>query len=174
MISPPILRHRAGGCPYGETMLLARLPPQQSNLSRHRAWGFTHLCLYACCPCRVGSRRIHRRPRKGCISGFNKPKIDLMCPGMAGWEPEVQRLVLALAVTATMLCCASAARAQAVICPLPPWYPRGWELMVRYQCIIYGYGPSYYPPAYYRYPTAYPYQREQVHRRPYLRPGWWW
>src|SRR5262249_20737394 len=143
MISPPILRHRAGGCPYGETMLLARLPPQQSNLSRHRAWGFTHSCLYACCPCRVGSRRIHRRPRKGCISGFNKPKIDLMCPGMASWEPEVQRLVLALAVTATMLCCASAARAQAVICPIPPWYPRGWELMVRYQCIIYGYyGPS--------------------------------
>jgi len=109
-----------------------------------------------------------------------------MCPEMTGWEPEVQRLVLALAVTATMLCCASAARAQAAICPLfPSWYPRGWELMVRYQCIIYGYGPSYYPPAYYSYPTAYPpayysyptaypRQREQVHRRPYLRPGWWW
>jgi len=112
----------------------------------------------------------------GRISGFNKTEIDLMCPEMmAGWEAEVQRLVLALAVTTTMLCCASAARAQAVICPpLPPWYPRGWELMVRYQCVIYGYGPSYYPPAYYRYPTAYPLQREQVHRRPYLRPGWWW
>jgi hypothetical protein len=114
-------------------------------------------------------------PVAGRISDFNKTEIDLMCPEMmAGWEAEVQRLVLALAVTATMLCCASAARAQAVICPpLPPSYPRGWELMARYPCIIYGYGPSYYPPAYYRYP-AYPLQREQVHRRPYLRPGWWW
>jgi hypothetical protein len=36
----------------------------------------------------------------GRISGFNKTEIDLMCPGMAGWEAEVQRLVLALAVTA--------------------------------------------------------------------------
>jgi len=101
---------------------------------------------------------------------------------MAGREAEVQRLVLVLAVTATMLCCGSVARAQVAICPLfPPWYPRGWELMVRYQCIIYSYGPSYYPPAYYSYPTAYysyptayPHQRERVHRRPYLRPGWWW
>ena len=113
---------------------------------------------------------------EGQISGFNKTEIDLMCSEMmAGWEAEVQRLVLALVVTATMLCCASAARAQAVICPpLPPWYQRGWELMARYPCVIYGYGPSYYPPAYYRHPTAYPLQREQVHRRPYLRPGWWW
>src|SRR5262249_46239400 len=124
-----------------------------------------------------GASLIHEGHDGGGLSGFNKAEIDLMCPGMAGWEAEVQRLVLVLAlvVTATMLCCASAARAQAVICPpLPPWYPRGWELMVRYQCVIYGYGPSYYPPAYYRYPTAYPLQREQVHRRPYLRPGWWW
>jgi hypothetical protein len=98
--------------------------------------------------------------------------MDLMCPGMADWEAEVQRLVLA--VTATMLCCASAARAQAVICPpLPPWYPSGWELMVRYPCVTYVYGPSYYSRAYYPYP-AYPLQRERVHRRPYLRPGWWW
>jgi len=113
---------------------------------------------------------------RGGFQRFNKTEIDLMCPGMAGWKAEVQRLVLALAVTATMLCCASAARAQAVICPplLPSWYPRGWELMARYPCVIYGYGPSYYPTAYYRYPTAYPLQREQVHRRPYLRPGWWW
>src|SRR5215470_19308075 len=104
-----------------------------------------------------------QRAKIGRISDFNKTEIDLMCPGWAGWEAEVQRLVLALAVTATMLCCASAARAQAVICPpLPPGYPRGWELMVRYQCVIYGYGPSYYPPAYYR-PAAYPLQREQVH-----------
>ncbi len=109
------------------------------------------------------------------IPGFNKTEIDLMCPEMAGWETEMQRLVSALTVIATLLCCGSATRAQVVICPLlPPGYPRGWELMVRYQCVIYGYGPSYYSPAYYRYPTAYPYQREQVHRRPYLRPGWWW
>jgi hypothetical protein len=26
------------------------LPSQQSNLRRHRAWGFTHSCPYACCP----------------------------------------------------------------------------------------------------------------------------
>jgi hypothetical protein len=117
----------------------------------------------------------------GADSGFNKTEIDLMCAGMAGREAEMQPLALALAVTATMLCCGSATRAQvlypaefAVCQPLPPWYPRGWELMARYPCVIYGYGPSYYPPAYYRYPTAYPLQREQVHRRPYLRPGWWW
>src|SRR5215831_15909263 len=113
---------------------------------------------------------VYRRSDVGGFQvSFNETEIDLMCPGMAGWEAEVQRLVMAPAVTA------SAARAQAVICPPPPsWYPRGWELMVRYPCVSYGYGPSYYPPAYYRYPTAYPLQREQVHRRPYLRPGWWW
>jgi hypothetical protein len=111
---------------------------------------------------------------RGGIPGFNKTEIDLMCPEMAGWEAEMQRLVSALAVTATMLCCGSAARAQVVICPpLPPSYPRGWELMVRYPCVTYVYGPSYYSPAYYPYPT-YPHQRERVHRRPYLRPGWWW
>src|SRR5215813_7051028 len=27
-----------------DVTLLARLPPQQPNLSRHRAWGFTHSC----------------------------------------------------------------------------------------------------------------------------------
>jgi hypothetical protein len=95
----------------------------------------------------------------------------------------MQRLALALAVTATMLCCGSATRAQAEFAacqPLPPWYPRGWELMVRYPCVIYAYGPAYYPPAYYPYPAAYPHQRlsihaaHRIHRRPYLRPGWWW
>jgi hypothetical protein len=111
---------------------------------------------------------------RGGVPGFNKTEIDLMCPEMAHWETEMQRLVSALAVTATMLCCGSAARAQVVICPpLPPSYPRGWELMVRYPCVTYVYGPSYYSPAYYPYP-AYPHQRERVHRRPYLRPGWWW
>src|SRR5262249_58455745 len=65
---------------------------------------------------------------------------------------KMQRL--AVAVTATMLCCASATRAQAgtffypaefAACqPLPSWYPRGWELMVRYPCVTYAYGPAYY------------------------------
>ena len=101
----------------------------------------------------------------------------------------MQRLALALALTAITLCCGSATRAQAggaypvefAVCqPLPSWYPRGWELMVRYPCATYVYGPSYYPPAYYPYPAAYPRQRvsihavHRVHRRPYLRPGWWW
>jgi len=31
----------------GDVPLLARLPPQQSNLRRHRAWGFHHLRLRA-------------------------------------------------------------------------------------------------------------------------------
>ena len=119
--------------------------------------------------------KFTRAKIRGGIPGFNDTEIDLVCLEMAGWEAEVQRLVLALAVTATMLCCGSSARAQVLICPpLPPWYPRGWELMARYPCVTYVYGPSYYSPAYYRYPTAYPLQREQVHRRPYLRPGWWW
>jgi hypothetical protein len=102
----------------------------------------------------------------------------------------VQRLVLALAlavtVTAAMLCWGSAASAQGVypafaVCPpLPPWYPRGWELMLRQPCVSYAYAPSYYAPAYYSYPAAYPLHRVssravyRVHRRPYLRPGWWW
>jgi hypothetical protein len=46
-----------------------------------------------------------------------------------------------------------------VRCYLPPWYPRGWELMIR-PC-----APYYY---------SVPYRAHRVHRRPYLRPGWWW
>jgi hypothetical protein len=98
----------------------------------------------------------------------------------------VQRLSLALAVTAITLCCGTVTRAQVstvypvglTVCqPLPSWYPRGWELMIRYPCATYVYGPSYYPAT---YPSVYPYQRvstrsvHRVHRRPYLRPGWWW
>jgi len=109
---------------------------------------------------------------------------------MVDREAEVQRLALTLAVAATMVCYGSATRAQAgtafypvafAACqPLPPWYPRGWELMVRYPCVTYVPGASYYPPAYYPYPAVYPHQRvsihatHRVHRRPYLRPGWWW
>jgi len=29
------------------------------------------------------------KARSGRICGFSKPKIDLMCPGMAGWETEL-------------------------------------------------------------------------------------
>ena len=100
----------------------------------------------------------------------------------------MQRLYLALGVTAITLCCATATRAQVgtafypaglpVCQPLPPWYPRGWELMLRYPCVTYVYG-SYASPNY-SYPAVYPHQRvstravHRVHRRPYLRPGWWW
>jgi hypothetical protein len=120
----------------------------------------------------------------GADSGFNKTEIDLMFPGMVDREAEVQRLALALTLAATMLCYGSATRAQAgtafypvefAACqPLPPWYPRGWELMVRYPCVTYVHG------AYYPYPAVYPRQRvsihaiHRLHRRPYLRPGWWW
>jgi hypothetical protein len=106
-----------------------------------------------------------------------------MCPGIPNREAEVQRLSLALAVIAITLCWGTVTRAQVglTVCqPLPSWYPRGWELMVRYPCATYVYGPSYYPATYYSYPSVYPYQRvstrvvHRVHRRPYLRPGWWW
>jgi hypothetical protein len=105
-----------------------------------------------------------------------------MCHEIANREAEVQRLALALAVTAAMLYCGSATRAQGLpVCqPLPPWYPRGWELMLLYPCVTYVYGPSYNPAAYYSYPAVYPHQRVSIHavhrvyRRPYLRPGWWW
>ena len=66
----------------------------------------------------------------------------------------MQRLALALAVTAITVCCGSATRAQVypvgpTVCQLlPSWYPRGWELMVRYPCVTYVYGSSYYPAAY--------------------------
>jgi len=110
-----------------------------------------------------------------------------MCPGIPNREAEVQRLSLALAVTAITLCCGTVTRAQVsyavgpTVCqPLPPWYPRGWELMLRYPCVTYVYGSPYYASPYYSYPAVYPYQRvstravHRVHRRPYLRPGWWW
>jgi len=113
-----------------------------------------------------------------------------MCPGIPNREAEVQRLSLALAVIAITLCWETVTRAQVstafypvglTVCqPLPSWYPRGWELMVRYPCATYVYGPSYYPATYYSYPAVYSYQRastravHRVHRRPYLRPGWWW
>ena len=122
----------------------------------------------------------------GAISGSNKAETALMCrPGTKHRETRMQRFVLAVALIATVLFCESSTPAQAQIgiypadvaaCqPFPPSYPRGWELMVRRPCLIYGYyeAPRYYPfaatyayrPAHRGYPT---------HRRPYLRPGWWW
>jgi hypothetical protein len=92
----------------------------------------------------------------------------------------VQRLSLALAVTAITLCCGTVTRAQVVCQPLPPWYPRGWELMLRYPCVTYVYGSPYYASPYSSSPAVYTYHRvsvhaaHRVHRRPYLRPGWWW
>ena len=90
------------------------------------------------------------------------------------------------AATAALLCAFSTlstpAEAQPyyagyVTCPIPPWYPRGWELMVRYDCYAPTYPyytvlrprPSYVP---YRRPYRYVTYRRQY--RPYLRPGWWW
>jgi hypothetical protein len=140
-------------------------------------------------PSSSGWRR-GRKPIGGVDRGSNKTEIHLICLGMATREAEMQRLALALVVTAITLCCGSVTRAQVAtafypagptVCqPLPSWYPRGWELMVRYPCVTYLYGASYYPAARYPYSGAYPYRRvsthavQGVHRRPYLRPGWWW
>ena len=95
----------------------------------------------------------------------------------------MQRLALAVVLTATMLCgeARTPAHAQIVACqPFPPSFPRSWELLVRRPCLIYyGYGPYYEAPTYYRPAATYP-QRPAHHvryrfdRRPYLRPGWWW
>src|SRR5262249_380553 len=117
--------------------------------------------------------------------GSNKAEIALICLiCLAAREVHLQRLALALAVTTTTLCCGSVTRAQVAtafypvgptVCqPLPSWYPRGLELMVRYPCA------TYYPAVYYPNPGGYPYRRVSTHalgrvyRRPYLRPGWWW
>jgi hypothetical protein len=89
----------------------------------------------------------------------------------------MQRLALALALITTILCAGSTMPAHAgswdvdypiAVCgSYPPWYPRGWELIVRPRCRYFG---SYYPTTYHRYPSrAYGH-----HHRPYLRPGWWW
>lgn len=102
----------------------------------------------------------------------------------------MQRLALALALIATALFHESST-AQAEIgsyplhvvgCePMPPGYPRGWELMVRRPCLLdYGHVSYYEPARYYRPLVAtYPYHPALhvgygIHRRPYLRHGWWW
>jgi hypothetical protein len=64
----------------------------------------------------------------------------------------------------------------AEICwPLPPSYPRSWEIVIHTPC----------PPGYYL-PRNFHHDRQSralhrvghvaglIHRRPYLRPGWWW
>jgi hypothetical protein len=102
----------------------------------------------------------------------------------------MRRLALAAALIGTVLHCGAATPAQAeyyaytagyAACePFPPGYPRGWELMVRRPCVLYnGYGPYYGAPGYYPIATGYPYRSSvhvgyPIHRRPYLRPGWWW
>jgi hypothetical protein len=90
----------------------------------------------------------------------------------------MQRLALALALITTILCASSPMPAHAgswdvdypiAVCgSYPPWYPRGWELIVRPRCRYFG--SYYYHTTYHRYPSrAYGH-----HHRPYLRPGWWW
>src|SRR5215831_6647443 len=46
-------------------MPLYWLPPQQSNLSRHRTWRFRHSCSYACCPGRVSSAAKQKADNAG-------------------------------------------------------------------------------------------------------------
>ena len=93
----------------------------------------------------------------------------------------MRRLALAAAtMTALGFCCTPpmSALAQIVVYPsgsvscLPGWYPRGWELMIRDPCAAYYYGGYYHRPAYAPYRAAV--ASDRVHRRPYLRPGWWW
>ena len=102
----------------------------------------------------------------------------------------MRRLALAAALIGTMLHCGAVTPAQAqyyaytagyAACePFPPGYPRGWELMVRRPCVLnYGYAPYYGAPGHYPTATAYPYRSSvhvgyRIHRRPDLRPGWWW
>jgi len=102
----------------------------------------------------------------------------------------MRRLALAAALIGTILCREAATPAQAqyyaytagyAACePFPPGYPRGWELMVRRPCVLnYGYAPYYGAPGHYPTATAYLYRPSvhlgyRNHRRPYLRPGWWW
>jgi hypothetical protein len=106
----------------------------------------------------------------------------------------MHRLVLALAGMTMVVCTESAwcdepvpLDAQAgldpiylaeVCWPLPPSYPRGWEIVIHTPC-----PPGYYLPrnfhhAYYHdYYTAHrrvAHVLGPIHRRPYLRPGWWW
>ena len=102
----------------------------------------------------------------------------------------MNRFALAVVLITTMLCREAWTPAHAEIAtnpvqittcqPFPPSYPRGWELMVRRPCLIYyRYAPYYEAPTHYRLAATYPYRpalhvRYPIHRRPYLRPGWWW
>jgi hypothetical protein len=68
--------------------------------------------------------------------------------------------------------------------PLPLSYPRGWEIVIHTPCPA-----GYYLPRFHHAPNGYwpshgysrsVYRAARVahvgatHRRPYLRPGWWW
>jgi hypothetical protein len=65
--------------------------------------------------------------------------------------------------------------------PLPLWYPGSWELVEHTPC-----PPGYYlPPPFHHVGYRHPplargfyhhvlYTHGYIHRRPFLRPGWWW
>jgi hypothetical protein len=99
-------------------------------------------------------------------------------------ERQMHRLVLALAFMSMVVCAESASSAEpglepiypAEICwPLPPSYPRGWEIVIHTPC-----PPGYYLPHYFRHEHKFRALHRAthvvgpIHRRPYLRPGWWW
>ena len=95
-------------------------------------------------------------------------------------------LVLALAAMTTLVCVESACAESAppgvdlvypaeACWPLPPSYPRGWEIVIHTPC-----PPGYYLPHYFHHDHRsralhrVAHAVGPIHRRPYLRPGWWW
>jgi hypothetical protein len=78
-----------------------------------------------------------------------------------GWSADVAPLNAGFDAVYPALLCA----------PLPPWYPAGWEIVIHTPCPPGFYAPYGRPPAWRgRVARA----DGAVHRRPYLRPGWWW
>src|SRR5262249_45518747 len=94
---------------------------------------------------RSGSQNVEHNGWGGFRFQQNGNRSNVSWGGVS--EAEVQRLSLALAVTAITLGCGTVTWAQPstafypaglTVCPpLPSWYPRGWELMVRYPCATY-------------------------------------
>jgi hypothetical protein len=84
---------------------------------------------------------------------------------VAGAEPTASAELAPLAAMAGLDTIYSAE----VCWPLPLSYPRGWEIVIHTPCPPGYYLPRYYHRAHYGYwPSG------SMHRRPYLRPGWWW
>src|SRR5262249_48387150 len=87
--------------------------------------------------------------QEGKTVGRRAPSNPHRAFGGQNWEDMMGRIALLAAAAAAILCLATAPsmRAQAQgfypveTCVFPPWYPRGWELMVRCP-------PSYYQPYY--------------------------